>query len=63
VGNSTRTKTPVGTFGHVVRSFEWTRLEPGVLSLKLYAPGVGIVKERDMSGGSETFQVVAVHRP
>ncbi|WP_155918265.1 hypothetical protein [Marmoricola sp. URHB0036] len=63
VGNSTRTKTPMGTFGHVVRSFEWTRLEPGVLSLKLYAPGVGIVKERDMSGGSETFQVVAVHRP
>ncbi len=63
VGNSTRTRTPLRTFRHVVRSFEWTRLEPGVLSLKLYAPGVGIVKERDMSGGSETFQVVAVHRP
>ena len=63
VGTSTRTRTPLRTFSHVVRSFEWTRLEPGVLSLKLYAPGVGIVKERDMSGGSETFEVVAVHRP
>jgi hypothetical protein len=31
--------------------------------VKLYAPGLGIVKERDMSGGNETFQVVAVHRP
>jgi hypothetical protein len=60
VGSNGRTKTPLKTFRHVVRSFEWTRLEPGVLSEKLYAPGVGIVKERDMSGGSEAFKVVAV---
>jgi hypothetical protein len=51
------------TFSRVVRSFEWTRLEPGVISMKLYAPGVGIVKERDLSGGSETFEVTSVrHR-
>jgi len=47
---------------HVVRSFEWTRLEPGVISEKLYAPGVGIVKERDLSGGNERFHVVSVRR-
>ena len=63
VGNSTRTRTPLRTFQHVVRSFEWTRLEPGVLSLKLYGRGVGIINERDLSGGNETFEVVAVHRP
>jgi hypothetical protein len=62
VGNSGRTRTPLRTFSHVVRSYEWTRLEPGVISLKLYAPGVGIVKERDVSGGSEQFEVVAVRR-
>jgi hypothetical protein len=55
-----RTTTPLKTFTRVVRSFEWTRLEPGVLSLKMYAPGVGIVRERDMSGGSESFAVVSV---
>lgn len=63
VGRNSTTTTPLRTFHHVVRSFEWTRLEPGVISLKLYARGVGIVKERDVAGGSETFEVVAVRRP
>ena len=55
-----RTTTPLKTFTRIVRSFEWTRLEPGVLSLKVYAPGVGIVREKDMSGGSESLEVVSV---
>ena len=63
VGNHARTRTPLRRFTHVVRSFEWTRLEPGIISEKLYARGVGIVKERDRDGGNETFQVVAVRRP
>jgi hypothetical protein len=63
VGRFGSVRTPLRTFTHVVRSFEWTRLEPGVVSLKLYAPGVGIVKERDLAGGAETFEVVSVrHR-
>jgi hypothetical protein len=52
--------TPYGTMQHVVRSFEWTRLERNVISLKLYAPGLGIVKEMDKSGGNEQFELVAV---
>lgn len=51
---------PYGRLGHVVRTFEWSRLEPGVLSEKLYAPGLGIVAERDLSGGTESFELVAV---
>ncbi len=62
VGRFGSTTTPLKTFDRVVRSFEWTRLEPGVISEKLYAPGVGIVKERDLSGGNEKFQVVSVRR-
>ena len=63
VGRFGRTKTPLKTFNRVVRSFEWTRLEPGVISEKLYAPGVGIVKERNLTGGDEFLQVVSVrHR-
>jgi hypothetical protein len=57
------TTVPYGALHHLVRSFEWTRLEKRVLSLKLYAPGVGIVREKDMSGGHESFVLVAVrHR-
>ncbi len=38
VDNKGHVKVPAGSYRHVVRSYEWTRLEPGVVSLKLYAP-------------------------
>jgi hypothetical protein len=64
VQNNTHAKSPYKTFHHhVVRSLEWSRLEKPVVSLKLYAPDVGIVKERDMSGGAEVFKLVSVDRP
>ncbi len=56
------TKVPYGTVRHAVRSFEWTRLEPGVVSEKVYGPGLGIVKERDVAGGHERFSLVSVTR-
>jgi len=54
---------PYGKVRNVVRSYEWTRLEPRVVSLKLYAPGLGIVREKDVAGGSELVELVAVTRP
>ena len=57
------TAVPYGRVRHVVRTYEWSRLEPGVMSLKLYAPGVGIVREKDIAGGSEVFELVSVKRP
>lgn len=56
------TTVPYGTLHDVVRTFEWSRLEKDVISTKLYAPGVGIVREQDVSGGDETFVLVSVHR-
>jgi hypothetical protein len=57
------TTVPYGTIHDVVRSFEWTRLEKKVMSMKLYAPGLGIVRERDIAGGTESFVLVSVsHR-
>lgn len=54
---------PYGTFTKAVRSFEWTRLEAGVMSVKFYAPGLGIVREHDIAGGNELFELVSVtHR-
>jgi hypothetical protein len=46
--------------GEVVRSYEWTRLEPGVVSLKLYGPGLGIIREKDVAGGDELLELVKV---
>ena len=51
---------PLGTFHRVVRSFEWTRLEPRVLSVKFYAAGLGIIREQDVAGGNERFDLVSV---
>lgn len=57
------TTVPYGHVRHILRTYEWSRLEPGVMSLKLYAPGIGIVREKDVSGGSEVFELVSVARP
>ena len=57
------TTVPYGHLRHVVRSFEWSRLEPDVTSEKLYGRGLGIVRERDVAGGEERFVLVSVrHR-
>ena len=56
-------RTPGGTYDHVVRTLEWTRLEPDVVSMKFYARGLGIVLERDLSGGDEHFWLVSSAGP
>jgi hypothetical protein len=61
VQRNASTTVPYGTLHHLVRSFEWTRLEKKVLSLKLYASGLGVVREKDMSGGDESFVLISVH--
>lgn len=52
-----------GLLRDVVRSFEWTRLEPEVVAAKYYAPGLGIVLERDVAGGNEWLELMRVKRP
>jgi hypothetical protein len=58
-----RVRVPYRVLKRAVRSFEWTRLEPDVISMKVYAPGFGIVKEQDVAGGNERFVLVGVSRP
>jgi hypothetical protein len=53
---------PYGDLDHVVRTYEWSRLEPGVMGLKLYAPGLGIVRERLIAGGTERLALASVER-
>ena len=43
--------TPAGTFADVLVTEDWTPLEPDVAERKFYAPGVGLVMERQVRGG------------
>ena len=47
-------------FRHILVSLEFTRLEPGVIDQKIYAPGIGIVLERAVRGPAETARLVRV---
>jgi hypothetical protein len=58
VGRGGSVDVAYGPVHRVVRSFEFTRLEPNVISEKVYGPGLGIVLERDLHGGNETFELV-----
>jgi hypothetical protein len=63
VQHNVKTKVPYGRLQNLIRSFEWTRLEPDVVSVKLYGRGLGIVREYDVAGGNEVFKLVSVSRP
>ncbi len=43
---------PFGTFHHCIRTEDFTPLEPGALENKFYCRGVGVVRERDVRGGT-----------
>jgi len=51
-------RVPSGSYDDVVRTYEWSRLEPGVIGLKFYAPGVGPIIDRELGG--ENFVLVSV---
>lgn len=52
-----------GRFTSCVTTDDWTPLEPNVRERKTYCPGVGLVRERVTSGGSERSELVSVIRP
>lgn len=47
-----------GSFGGVLETREWTRLEPGGPERKYYAPGVGLILERKGNERLELQQIV-----
>lgn len=58
VERGARVRTPGVSSTHGIRMLEWSRLEPDVVSQKLYARGFGMVAERDLSGGNERFVLI-----
>jgi hypothetical protein len=59
------TKGGTGAFAHravrhLIKSIEFSPLEPHIIDQKLYAPGLGIVSEIAVSGPKETARLVRV---
>jgi hypothetical protein len=54
-------KLPFKVVHNVVTTLEFTVLEPNVVDKKIYAPGLGIVKEQSIQGPLEIATLVSVH--
>jgi hypothetical protein len=52
-----------GRFARCVSTDDWSPLEPKVKERKTYCPGVGLVREFLLSGGSERSELLTVIRP
>jgi hypothetical protein len=51
---------PYGSFDGVLRTEDWTPLEPKIRENKFYARGIGVVFERLVRGGKEVLRLVGV---
>ena len=54
---------PKDTFTLVLVTEDWSLLTPDVHERKWYAPGVGVVSEETIQGGSGTLSLVVLTRP
>lgn len=63
LGGGGRVTVPYRSFDRTLVTKETTRLEPGVVEKKWYAPGIGEIKSQDVKGSKEGFRLVHVrHR-
>jgi hypothetical protein len=57
-----RVTVPFGAFDRVVKTKDYTPLEPNMLEHKYYAPGVGLVLGVAVKGGPERLELVGVSK-
>jgi hypothetical protein len=57
---NTSVTVPYGSFNGCLKTKEWTPLETGVVEDKYYAPGIGVVKEQMVLGGSDVSELVSI---
>jgi hypothetical protein len=50
--------TPAGDFDQVIVTRDWNPLEPDIIEQKYYAPGIGVVGESTVAGGSGDGQLI-----
>jgi hypothetical protein len=54
-----RVSVPFVTTADALRTFEWSRLEPGVIDQKSYVRGIGVVQELAVRGPKEVARLVS----
>lgn len=55
-------KPPKDTYDLVLVTEDWSLLDPDVHERKWYAPGIGVVLEETITGGSGTLSLIDVIR-
>lgn len=54
---------PYADFNDALETIDTSRLEPGVEVRRMHAPGIGLVSEVTVTGGSERVELVALQLP
>ena len=49
-----------GSFADCLKTKEWTPLESGVVENKYYAPGIGVVLEAMVKGGTDRMELISI---
>ena len=57
IGTGLSETISLGTYNNCIKTKNWTALEPDALENKIYAPGVGLIKEIDIPGKYEIVLV------
>ena len=60
IGLDVTLHVPYGTFEHCLKQAEFTDLEPDAVEYKYYCPGLGVVRERDVRGGTVITSLTSV---
>jgi hypothetical protein len=59
LGLHARAKVPNGTYDDLLQTRNFSPIEPDVIEEKFYAPGVGVVLELTVSGGSDRSELIS----
>jgi hypothetical protein len=54
------TTVPYGTSRQVLRTLEFSALEPSIVERKVYGRHLGVISEHQLSGGHEVLTLVRV---
>jgi hypothetical protein len=63
VGIGGELTVPFGSYVQVLVTREWSPLEPGVAEHKLYAPGIGLIREEGVEGESGHVDLIELTKP
>lgn len=54
------TSVPYGSFDNLLKTKDWTPLEPGIAEHKYYANGIGLILEEVVEGGSGRIELIDI---